>query len=193
MRDIPIKNAPWAAKSVLQGSVPAKKRGQLQVLPCSGWARWQWTRLWWRWFRESGARWQPRSGRSSMAVPPTFGPVSPWGGRLARQVRRACFTSLHRFILKISRRLTFYWRSLVLKLYHFRESKIFFPLSRLSFFWSSFIYRFRFLFKMTCSRSSLFLARTPSLKSGYLSLYFLFKGLSSSMNFILSRSKGAIF
>ena len=78
-------------------------------------------------------------------------------------------------------------------LLHTIESNIFLPLSLLNFFWSSFIYLFKFLFNITCSKSSLFFARTPSLKSGYLYLYFLFKGFSSSMNFILSRSKGAIF
>ena len=79
-----------------------------------------------------------------------------------------------------------------LKIYHFNEANIFLLFYLQSFLWSSFISLLRFLFRMTCSKTNLFLAKTPSLKSGYLYLYFFLRGFKSSINFILSRSKGAV-
>lgn len=75
--------------------------------------------------------------------------------------------------------------------YHLTPSNIFFAFALLIFCWSSFISLFMFRFKITCSSMSLFLANTPSLKSGNFYLYLRLMGLRSSMNFSFSRLKGA--
>lgn len=71
-------------------------------------------------------------------------------------------------------------------------SSTFLPLILLNFCWSNFISRLMFLFSTTCSSTNLFFASTPYLKSGYFSLYLRLSGFRSSMNFSLSRSKGAV-
>ncbi len=66
------------------------------------------------------------------------------------------------------------------------------PLILLSFCWSSFISLLMFRLSTTCSSVSLFLASTPSFRSGNFCLYFIFRGFMSSMNFSCWRSKGAV-